>query len=714
MIDADLWSDPTADELVQRHRLHSSTSNSSSTSTRPPLSVLRGGSSIVSSTESYSPTLCSFGRDYIYSLHQNVKYSLLYGKNNVLVTVASDTDPLKGYLSLHQNSPGNVTVKWTPNQLMHSSSEPNSAAIDIPPHYDNNWLWRHTINININDIIYIHIHQQSEDSSPSLIFIGTDGVQHSPMHFPIGQHILAFLSCLESGLMPYNRLDPPLWISKEKGKILPKLRRRSSISMLDSTSNTEGQELHDYVFRIIPISVPTMNIFVQNTGNNSITDLVLDELVTVQESPKQFMDENKCASSMVARRTESDNTQDRTVRQKLNNACMSMKTQILARAFYGWKSYCCHLRTIRMHLSGLFINDRTVVKTTSEPVNEAFWSKCRSVKSEELERECLLRIYYNGIDGKASSILRKQIWPYLLGLLKWKEDLVDKLGILTAKYNDDIEKWKKIELIVQKKDKEALAAGYAELDSSNCDNEISHENDARFSKMSKKDNLIHEFGVNLHRVIKDVERCDRTFSFFAENDNLIKLKRVMCTYIWRNLKDGYIQGMCDLAAPLLVLFNDEALTLACFDRLMLKMKLNFPQNTGMDDNLANMRSLIQVIDPQLYEFMSTNGDFTHLYFCYRWFLLDFKREFTYSQIFNVWEVIWAVSSLITPHFQLFIALALISNYRRVIIDNKMDFTDVIKFFNEMAEHHNVDEVLDSARNLLERLQNIIYELNEKS
>lgn len=36
------------------------------------------------------------------------------------------------------------------------------------------------------------------------------------------------------------------------------------------------------------------------------------------------------------------------------------------------------------------------------------------------------------------------------------------------------------------------------------------------------------------------------------------------------------------------------------------------------------------------------------------------------------------------------------------------------FLIEMAEHHNVDEVLDSARNLLERLQNIIYELNEKS
>lgn len=39
-----------------------------------------------------------------------------------------------------------------------SSSQPSSASYEHIS-CDNNWLWRHTLNININDIIYVHIHQ---------------------------------------------------------------------------------------------------------------------------------------------------------------------------------------------------------------------------------------------------------------------------------------------------------------------------------------------------------------------------------------------------------------------------------------------------------------------------------------------------------------------------------------------------------------------------
>ena len=45
-------------------------------------------------------------------------------------------------------------------------------------------------------------------------------------------------------------------------------------------------------------------------------------------------------------------------------------------------------------------------------------------------------------------------------------------------------------------------------------------------------------------------------------------------------------------------------------------------------------------------------------------------------------------------------------YLRIILisDRQMDFTDIIKFFNEMAEKHEAVQVLDMARQLVSTLQ----------
>ena len=111
----------------------------------------------------------------------------------------------------------------------------------------------------------------------------------------------------------------------------------------------------------------------------------------------------------------------------------------------------------------------------------------------------------------------------------------------------------------------------------------------------------------------------------------------MVSYIWRHLEVGYVQGMCDLLAPLLVILDDgestvssqcqcvytwlvtqpfaltqhlwlsllppppgavtgppEAMAFSCFTQLMKRMNHNFPHGGAMDTHFANMRSLIQV------------------------------------------------------------------------------------------------------------------------
>uniref|UniRef100_A0AAR2KXK4 Small G protein signaling modulator 1a n=1 Tax=Pygocentrus nattereri TaxID=42514 RepID=A0AAR2KXK4_PYGNA len=218
--------------------------------------------------------------------------------------------------------------------------------------------------------------------------------------------------------------------------------------------------------------------------------------------------------------------------------------------------------------------------------------------------------------------------------------------------------------------------------------------------------LLDMYTLNLHRIEKDVQRCDRNYWYFTPA-NLEKLRNIMCSYIWQHLEIGYVQGMCDLLAPLLVILDDEALAFSCFTELMKRMNQNFPHGGAMDTHFANMRSLIQILDSELFELMHQNGDYTHFYFCYRWFLLDFKRELVYDDVFAVWETIWAAKYASSGHFVLFIALALVELYRDIILENNMDFTDIIKFFNEMAEHHNVKQVLALARDLVSKVQTLI-------
>ena len=90
--------------------------------------------------------------------------------------------------------------------------------------------------------------------------------------------------------------------------------------------------------------------------------------------------------------------------------------------------------------------------------------------------------------------------------------------------------------------------------------------------------------------------------------------------------------MSDLAAPILFVMRDEALAFWCFAHLMERFEANFHTDcTGMHAQLAALNSLVQLLDPELHAFLEAKGC-TNFFFCYRWLLVHFKREFSFEEV----------------------------------------------------------------------------------
>ncbi|XP_075625487.1 small G protein signaling modulator 1 isoform X7 [Balearica regulorum gibbericeps] len=897
------WTDPSADELVQRHRIHSSHCRQDSPTKRPALCIQKRHSS---GSMDDRPSLSA--RDYVESLHQNSRATLLYGKNNVLVQPRDDMEAIPGYLSLHQTA-DIMALKWTPNQLM------NGSVGDLD--YEKSVYWDYAMTIRLEEIVYLHCHQH--DSGGTVVLVSQDGIQRPPLRFPRGGHLLQFLSCLENGLLPHGQLDPPLWSQRGKGKVFPKLRKRSPQGSSESASDKEDDEATDYVFRIIYPG--TQSEFVPQ----DLMDTPGAGLPPMWQPSTRKSSCSSCSQSGSSDGGPSNGCSHE--RAPLKLLCDNMKYQILSRAFYGWLAYCRHLSTVRTHLSALVnhnIVSPDVPCNASSGLTVDVWQRYLQDSTSYEDQELLRLIYYGGIQHE----IRKAVWPFLLGHYHFgmteaeRKEADDQIRTC---YEHTMAEWLGCEAIVRQREKESHAAALAKCssgasldshiqrmmhrdstisnessqscssgrqnharlqsDSSSstqvfesvdeveqaeadaqledgkqskipngtvpngtCSPDSGHPSSQNFSiasgfsersfsnedstletnkssassqgkaggsdvpapqdpdsarqqeKLQGQDSLEGEFPtggsvdfvpvgessagvlrdrdavaltvveswadseaekqslvesednlseepemeslypqldslavadlanseasavsstgvtyspelldmytVNLHRIEKDVQRCDRNYWYFTPA-NLEKLRNIMCSYIWQHIEIGYVQGMCDLLAPLLVILDDEALAFSCFTELMKRMNQNFPHGGAMDTHFANMRSLIQILDSELFELMHQNGDYTHFYFCYRWFLLDFKRELVYDDVFAVWETIWAAAHVSSAHYVLFIALALVEMYRDIILENNMDFTDIIKFFNEMAERHNTKQILKLARDLVYKVQTLI-------
>ncbi|OXB51543.1 UNVERIFIED_CONTAM: hypothetical protein H355_016240, partial [Colinus virginianus] len=146
-------------------------------------------------------------------------------------------------------------------------------------------------------------------------------------------------------------------------------------------------------------------------------------------------------------------------------------------------------------------------------------------------------------------------------------------------------------------------------------------------------------------VRKDVVRTDRAHPYFGgpddEQPHLAALQALLTTFALGHPRLSYCQGMSDVAAPLLAVLDDEAQAFLCFCALMRRLGPRFrPGGRGLARAFCHLRRLLRRADPPFWAFLAERGAHD-LLFCYRWLLLELKREFAFDDALRLLEIAWS-------------------------------------------------------------------------
>lgn len=309
-----------------------------------------------------------------------------------------------------------------------------------------------------------------------------------------------------------------------------------------------------------------------------------------------------------------------------------------------------------------------------EPLDAKKWAEFHAANGAITDPNRVRDIIFR---GGISDDIRAEVWKYLLGLDLWEHTAAEREARRSSKTQEYFLmklQWQTITPI-----QEGNFTGYRER---KC------------------------------QIEKDVKRTDRTYEFFAgdNNPNLVKLQDILMTYVMYNFDLGYVQGMSDLLAPILCLFHKQAESFWCFVGFMQKVFNNFDiDQKGMKQQLENLRTLLAFVNEKLYKYLTDNQS-ENMYFCFRWLLVWFKREFCNADIMLLWEVLW--TGLPCPNFHLFVCVAILDQEMDVFIDGNFTFTDILKHVNELSGNLNVTAILEQAESIYLQVKNTIETAKE--
>ncbi|KAJ6912922.1 TBC1 domain family member 15-like isoform X2 [Populus alba x Populus x berolinensis] len=300
-------------------------------------------------------------------------------------------------------------------------------------------------------------------------------------------------------------------------------------------------------------------------------------------------------------------------------------------------------------------------KPRQPPLGSEEWATFLDSEGRVMDSKALKkRIFYGGVEHTT----RREVWPFLLGYHAYDSTYAEREYLKSSKkseYETVRQQWQS----------------------------ISTEQAKRFTKFRERKGLID----------KDVVRTDRALPFYDGdgNPNVNILRDILLTYSFYNFDLGYCQGMSDLLSPILFVMEDESESFWCFVALMERLGPNFNRDqNGMHSQLFALSKLVELLDCPLHNYFKQN-DCLNYFFCFRWVLIQFKREFEYKKTMRLWEVLW--THYLSEHLQLYVCVAILKRYRNKIMGERMDFDTLLKFINELSGHIDLDAILRDAEAL---------------
>ena len=212
--------------------------------------------------------------------------------------------------------------------------------------------------------------------------------------------------------------------------------------------------------------------------------------------------------------------------------------------------------------------------------------------------------------------------------------------------------------------------------------------------------LSEELAAHFEVIGLDVARCDPDFLHDPVGDPGL-LRDILRAYVLTSSQHEYAQGMSDLLEPVLYVVQDAAVAFCVFVQLMARVCSRFDRvaERGIQVDLSHLRRLMRYCDPELADAICAVGA-DHLYFGYRWFLLDFKREFEREETLKVWDVLWSARVMATANMAVFVALAVLQRHRQYVLKAR-DFAELLGFFNHLDMSGQAKAVLSGARAIVQ-------------